>query len=171
MTSSEYFHSTKINCPGDSRRESKRGGVAFPHVVVGATLLRAARPRPLPVDVEEVRKLRMGVRNSRLRASVARQASSEKATLRSIGKRKMCVVGDDQQLRTLHSGAHASCGWALCWWPSRIPIRELFEWVEELDRMGECIREQVGRRPGAHVSRPRASTLSPIKCRSNRVGR
>jgi hypothetical protein len=34
---SEYFHSTKINCPGDSRRESKRGGVAFPHVVVGAT--------------------------------------------------------------------------------------------------------------------------------------
>ena len=42
LTSSEYFHSTKINCPGDSRRESKDGVVAFPHVVVGATLLRAA---------------------------------------------------------------------------------------------------------------------------------
>lgn len=56
LTSSEYFHSTKINCPGDSRRESKDGVVHYSHVVVGATAVRAGSHDILPIDVEEVRE-------------------------------------------------------------------------------------------------------------------
>ena len=55
LDGSEYFHSTKIECPGCLRRQSVKGEVNYSHVVVGATLVRAGSHDILPFDAEEVR--------------------------------------------------------------------------------------------------------------------
>jgi hypothetical protein len=52
---SEYFHSTKIQCPGCLRRPDAGGTVQYSHQVVGATLVRSGSHRVLPLDVQEVR--------------------------------------------------------------------------------------------------------------------
>ena len=54
---SQYFHSTKIECPGCLRRTSKDGETQYSHVVVGATLVRAGSRAVLPLGAEEVRKV------------------------------------------------------------------------------------------------------------------
>src|SRR5262244_2115558 len=55
LDGSEYFHSTKIECPGCLRRKSVKGEVNYSHVVVGATLVRAGSHDILPLDAEQVR--------------------------------------------------------------------------------------------------------------------
>jgi len=52
---SEYFHSTKITCPGCLRQQSAKGATHYSPVVVAATLTRAGSHEILPLDVEAVR--------------------------------------------------------------------------------------------------------------------
>jgi hypothetical protein len=55
LDGSEYFHSTKIQCPHCLRQPAPKGQVHYSHLVVGATLVRAGSHQVLPLDVEEVR--------------------------------------------------------------------------------------------------------------------
>lgn len=55
LDGSEYFHSTKIQCPHCLRQPGPKGQVHYSHLVVGATLVRAGSHQVLPLDVEEVR--------------------------------------------------------------------------------------------------------------------
>ena len=52
---SDYFHSTRIKCPGCVQRRDSQGTVHYYHTVVGATLVKTGSHRVLPLDVEEVR--------------------------------------------------------------------------------------------------------------------
>jgi len=52
---SEYFHSTKIECPGCLRKEYVKGQIHYSHVIVAATIVKANTHLVLPLDVEEVK--------------------------------------------------------------------------------------------------------------------
>jgi hypothetical protein len=55
LDGSDYFHSTKIACPGCLTATDGNGVVHYRHTVVAATVVRAGSHRVLPIDVEEVR--------------------------------------------------------------------------------------------------------------------
>jgi hypothetical protein len=55
LDGSEYFRSTKVQCPHCLRRPDAKGRVHYSHLIVGATVVRAGSHQVLPLDVEEVR--------------------------------------------------------------------------------------------------------------------
>ena len=57
LDGSEYFQSTKIQCPHCLRQPDAKGRVHYSHLVVGATLVRAGSHQVVPLDVEEVRNV------------------------------------------------------------------------------------------------------------------
>lgn len=134
---SEYFHSTKIECPGCLRRSSKDGETQYSHVVVGATLVRAGSHAVLPLDAEEVRnedgqekqdcELNAGKR-------LAKRLRQEHRQL------KICVTGDDLYAHEpfILNLRELRMNFVLVAKPTS--HEELFDWVEDLDRLGECVK-------------------------------
>lgn len=57
LDGSEYFHSTKIQCPHCLRRTGAQRQVHYSHQVVAATVVRAGSHQVVPLDAEEVRNL------------------------------------------------------------------------------------------------------------------
>jgi hypothetical protein len=55
LDGSDYFHSTRLQCPSCLQRQDSAGQVHFRHTVVSGTLVKAGSHRVLPVDAEEVR--------------------------------------------------------------------------------------------------------------------
>jgi hypothetical protein len=55
LDGSEYFRSTKVQCPHCLRQPDAKGRVHYSHLIVGATAVRAGSHQVLPLDVEEVR--------------------------------------------------------------------------------------------------------------------
>ena len=55
LDGSEYFRSTKVQCPHCLRQSDPQGRVPYSHKIVGATVVRAGSPQVVPIDVEEVR--------------------------------------------------------------------------------------------------------------------
>ena len=55
LDGSEYFRSTKVQCPHCLRQTDPQGRVHYSHKIVGATVVRAGSHQVLPLDVEEVR--------------------------------------------------------------------------------------------------------------------
>jgi hypothetical protein len=55
LDGSEYFGSTKVQCPHCLRQIDPQGRVHYSHKIVGATVVRAGSHQVLPLDVEEVR--------------------------------------------------------------------------------------------------------------------
>jgi hypothetical protein len=55
LDASEYFHSTKVQCPHCLRQPDAQGRVHYSHLVVGATVVRAGSHQVVPLDAEEVR--------------------------------------------------------------------------------------------------------------------
>lgn len=55
LDGSEYFRSTKIQCPHCLRQTDPQGRVHYAHKIVSATVVRAGSHQVLPLDVEEVR--------------------------------------------------------------------------------------------------------------------
>jgi hypothetical protein len=55
LDGSEYFCSTKVQCPHCLRQTDPQGRVHYTHKIVGATVVRAGSHQVVPVDVEEVR--------------------------------------------------------------------------------------------------------------------
>ncbi len=139
LDGSEYFHSTKIECPSCLRRESVKGELNYSHVVVGTTLVRAGSHAILPLDAEEVRNA----------DGEQKQDCEIKAGKRLVERLRqehrqlsLCITADDlyahepfiEQLRKLR------LAFVLVAKPSSHV--ELFEWVEELDQLGECLKGQ-----------------------------
>lgn len=133
LDGSEYFHSSQIHCPGCLRRPDAHGTVHYSHTVVGATLVRAGSHRVLPLDVEEVRNT---------------DGESKQDCEINAGKRLMERFRQEhRQLKAIVSGddlyAHEPFVQQLQ--QSRFPFvlvakpdshKELFEWVEMLERAG-----------------------------------
>jgi hypothetical protein len=55
LDGSEYFRSTKVQCPHCLRQTDPQGRVHYSHKIVGATGVRAGSHQVVPLDVEEVR--------------------------------------------------------------------------------------------------------------------
>jgi hypothetical protein len=55
LDGSEYFRSSKIQCPHCLRQTDPQGREHYVHKIVGATVVRAGSHQVLPLDVEEVR--------------------------------------------------------------------------------------------------------------------
>jgi hypothetical protein len=55
LDGSDYFRSTKGQCPHCLRQTDPQGRVHDAHKIVGATVVRAGAPQVLPLEVEEVR--------------------------------------------------------------------------------------------------------------------
>jgi hypothetical protein len=55
LDGSEYFRSTKVQCPQCLRQPDPQGRVHYSHMIVGATVVWAGSHQVLPLDVEEVR--------------------------------------------------------------------------------------------------------------------
>jgi hypothetical protein len=55
LAGSEYFRSTKVQCPHCLRQLDPQGRVHYSHKIVGATVVRASSHQVVPLDVEEVR--------------------------------------------------------------------------------------------------------------------
>lgn len=55
LDGSEYFRSTKVQCPHCLRQTDPQGRRHYSHKIVGATVVRAGSHQVLPLDVEEVR--------------------------------------------------------------------------------------------------------------------
>ena len=136
----EYFHSTKIECPGCLQKTDKKSGATdYSHCVVAATLVKAGAQRIFPLDVEEVR-------NTDGKAKQDCELNAGKRLLvrfrQEHPQMPVIVGGDDlyshepfvqllgvQRLRYVLVAKPES-------------HQELFEWVEELDRLGECEKGQ-----------------------------
>ncbi len=137
LDGSEYFHSTKIQCPGCLRQKSARGETHYSHVVVAATVTRAGSHEILPLDAEEVRNEEGQQQQDCELTAAKRLVKRLRAEHRQL---KLCILGDDLyahepfilELRQLRMGfvlvakptSHAG----------------LFERLDALERRGEYRR-------------------------------
>jgi DNA-binding response OmpR family regulator len=93
LDGSEYFRSTKVQCPHCLRQTDPQGRVHYSHKIVGATVVRAGSHQVVPLDVEEVRNAM---------AESAPQDCELTAGKRLIARRRqehrqmaLIVIGDD----------------------------------------------------------------------------
>jgi hypothetical protein len=137
LDGSEYFHSTRIDCPGCLKKELKSGVTHYSHVVVAGTLVKAGSRQVLPLDVEEVR-------NEDGREKQDCEINAGKRLIERLRaehrQMPMCVVGDDLYAHEPFVEKVREQGMAFVLVAKPESHKELFEWVEELDRMGECGR-------------------------------
>lgn len=145
LDGSDYFHSTTIQCPGCLQRTDATGEVHFRHTVVSATLVKAGSHRVLPLDVEEVR-------NSDGHAKQDCEINAAKRLIPRLRQEHpqlpLIIGGDDlychepfiAQLRE-HRLHHV-----LVCKPTSHP--ELYEWVEDMERLGGCDQGQWHEGPG-----------------------
>jgi hypothetical protein len=139
LDGSDYFHSTKVQCPGCLQRTDTGGEVHFRHTVVSATLVKAGSHRVLPLDVEEVR-------NSDGQDKQDCEVNAAKRLLPRLRQEhpqlRLIIGGDDlychepliAQLRDL--GLHHVL---VCKPTSHV---ELYEWVEDMERLAGCLKGQ-----------------------------
>ena len=137
LDGSQYFGSENIACPHCLQRQDKNGDIHYYHNVVGATLVRAGSHDILPLDAEEVRNT----------DGAAKQDCEINAGKRLIQRLRqehrqlqMVIAGDDLyahepfilDLRALRMS------FVLVAKPES--HKELYEWVEDLDRLGQCVK-------------------------------
>ena len=159
---SEYFHSTRIECPGCLRRTSKNGETQYSHVVVGATLLRAGSHAVLPLDVEEVRNEDGQEKQDCEINAGKRMAKRLRAEHRQL---KICITGDDLYAHEpfILNLRELRMGFVLVAKPTS--HEELFDWVEDLDRLGECVKGKWEEGPACkrRYFEYRIATQAPLK--------
>ena len=137
LDGSQYFSSEKIQCPACVRRQDKNGDLHYSHCVGGATLVRAGSHDMLPLDAEEVR-------NTEGQEKQDCELNAGKRLIHRLRQEhrqlQMAVAGDDLSahepfivaLRALRRG------FVLVAKPAS--QQELYEWVEDLDRLGQCVK-------------------------------
>jgi hypothetical protein len=134
LDGSEYFHSTKLACPGCLQRTSAKGEPHYSHMVVAATVVRAGSHEILPLDVEEVRNEEGQLRQDCELNAGKRLVKRLRAEHRQLN---ICIIGDDLyahepfilELRQL------GMGFVLVAQPTS--HETLFEGVEALERRGK----------------------------------
>ena len=137
LDGSDYFHSTKIECSSCLHRKDKQGETHYYHTVVAATLVRARSHRIFPLDVEEVRNTDGSQKQDCELNAAKRLIDRFRAEHRQM---RVIVTGDDLYshgpfLEQLESkGLH----YVIVAKPDS--HKETFEWVEEIDALGESLR-------------------------------
>jgi hypothetical protein len=139
LDGSDYFHSTKVQCPGCVRRTDGHGHVHYHHTVVSATLVKAGSHRVMPLDVEEVRNSD-GSDKQDCELNAAKRLITR---VRQEHPQLPLIIGGDDlychepfiaQLRELRLHHVLVC--------KPLSHLELYAWVEELERLGGCEQGQ-----------------------------
>ena len=139
LDGSDYFHSTKVQCPGCLQRTDGNGQVHYHHTVVSATLVKAGSHRVVPLDVEEVRNSD----GSDKQDCELNAANRLIARVRQEHPQLPLIIGGDDlychepfiaQLRALRLQHVLVC--------KPLSHLELYAWVEELERLGGCEQGQ-----------------------------
>lgn len=137
MDATEYFHSTRIECSSCLKRTYDNGQTHYSHYVVAATLVKPGSHKILPMDVEQVSnedgqdKQDCEVEGGK---RLAKRLRKEHPQL------EMIIGGDDLYSHEPYVELLKSnrLHYVLVAKPSS--HKELFEWVEEIDKMGEAIK-------------------------------
>jgi hypothetical protein len=148
LDGTQYFHSTSLECPACLTKTDHSGQLHYSHSVVAATLVKAGSHKVLPLDVEQVRNTD-GQQKQDCELNAAKRLVER--FRREHPQMRVIVGGDDLyshepfvellESRRLHYIVVAK--------PES--HKEMFEWVEEIDRMGESRRGQW--QEGAAVKR------------------
>ena len=134
-----YFDSTAIQCENCLRREDGAGAVHYWHLAVGATIVRAGSHRILPLDAE-MSSPQDGHEKQDCESAAAKRLV--RRIRREHPQLKLIVTADD---------LHAHVPFVLLCEELRLKYvvvckptshEETFEWVAELERMGENERVQ-----------------------------
>lgn len=139
LDGSQYFSSTKLACRACLQRKDKNGELHYSHTIVGATLVRAGSHAILPLDAEEVR-------NTDGREKQDCELNAGKRLIQRLRQEHrqlpLVITGDDLyahepfilDLRALR------LSFVLVAKPES--HQELYAWVEDLDRLGQCVQGQ-----------------------------
>jgi hypothetical protein len=93
LEGSEYFRSTKIQCPHCLRQTDPQGRVHYSHKIVGATVVRAGAHQVLPLDVEEVRNARVESAPQDCELTAGKRLITR--VRREHPQRALIMIGDD----------------------------------------------------------------------------
>jgi hypothetical protein len=135
LDGTDYFHSTKVECPSCLQRTDGQGHVHFRHTIVSATLVKSGSHRVFPLDVEEVRTSD-GAEKQDCELNAAKRLLLR---LRQEHPHMPLIVGGDDlyahepliaQLR-----AHRLHHVLVCKPGSHT---EVYAWVDDLARLGAC---------------------------------
>lgn len=132
----EYFHSTTIECPGCLKKtDQKSGETDYSHCVVAATLVKAGSHRIFPLDVEQVRNTD-GTEKQDCELNAAKRLI---VRFRQEHPQMQVIIGGDDLYS--HEPYVILLGqkrlhYVLVAKPES--HKELWSWVEDLDRLGEC---------------------------------
>lgn len=136
LDGSEYFHSTKINCPSCLRRT--RGATThYSHTTVAATLVKASSHQILPLDVEAVSN-EDGTQKQDCEINAAKRLIVR--LRREHPRMKMIIGGDDLYAHEPFVELLQQNKFRYVLVAKPDSHKELFEWVEELERIGEIER-------------------------------
>lgn len=139
LDGTQYFHSTKLECPRCLIKTDTSGQAHYSHAVVAATLVKASSRKVLPLDVE-------AVENS---DGQAKQDCELNAANRLVERlrgehRQMPIIitGNDLYSHEPMVELLESLRFHYLLVAKPESHNEMFEWVEELERMGESERGQ-----------------------------
>lgn len=134
----EYFHSTEVQCPGCLTKEDARSGRrSYSHCVVAATLVKAGSHRILPLDVEEVR-------NTDGEKKQDCELNAGKRLIERIRKEHphlpLIILGDDLYSHEPYVKLLMEKGMHFVLVAKPDSHQEMIDWVEDLDRQGDCVK-------------------------------
>jgi hypothetical protein len=86
LDGSQYFHSTKIECPSCLRQRHASGTIHYSHQVLAATLVKASSHQVLPFDVEQISRSDGAEKQDKARRSRDERGQTPAATGASRGR-------------------------------------------------------------------------------------
>lgn len=139
LDGTQYFHSTKLECPSCLIKTDASGQPHYSHSVVAATLVKAGSHKVLPLDVEQVQNSDgQGKQDCELNAAkrLVKRLRSEHRQMEII------ITGDDLYSHEpmVELLANQRFHYVLVAKPES--HKELFEWVEEIDQLDDSLRGQ-----------------------------
>ena len=139
LDGTQYFHSTKLECPSCLIKTDQSGQVHYSHCVVAATLVKAGSHKVLPLDVEPVQ-------NSDGQSKQDCELNAAKRLVKRLRgehrQMRVIITGDDLYSHEPFVELLASRRFHYVLVAKPESHKELFEWVEEIDRIGESRRGQ-----------------------------
>ncbi len=137
LDGSQYASSEKVICKYCLQRKDKKGDVHFYHTVVGATLVRAGSHDLLPLDAEEVRKTDGTVKQDCEINAGKRLVQRLRQEHRQL---QMIIAGDDLYAHEPFILDLRALRMSFVLVAKTASHKELYEWVEDLDRLGQCVK-------------------------------
>jgi len=139
LDGTQYFHSTQLECPSCLIKRDVSGQAHYSHCVVAATLVKAGSRKVLPLDVEQVQ-------NSDGQGKQDCELNAAKRLIKRLrGEHRqmpIIITGDDLYSHEPFVELLASQRFHYVLVAKPESHKEMFEWVEEIERMGESQRGQ-----------------------------